>query len=144
LDLPNFVSLPFNLATEIADLCSIDIGLMPLPDTEWTRGKCAFKAIQYMAVGAVPIASPVGITQDLVRHGINGFLATSTEEWFRALQLLIDNPSIRQQLSVSARRTVEREYSLQVWGSKFVRVIRDNGAGNKQDQISTCGGSQRA
>lgn len=123
VDVPGCESLPFGLASEIADLHSLDIGVMPLPDTEWTRGKCAFKAIQYMASGVATVASPVGITGDLLVHNVNGLLATSTEEWFQALNLLVNDFDARSRLAWRARRTIEESYSLQIWGPKMVSLL---------------------
>ncbi len=124
-DLPDCVSLPFRLETELQDLACIDIGLMPLPDTEWTRGKCAFKAIQYMAIGATTVASPVGITTDLIQHGVNGLLASSDEEWCLCLNALVQHQELRGTLAAAARRTIEESYSLQVWGPKVVTLFEE-------------------
>src|SRR5678809_1175920 len=99
------------------DLHGFDIGLMPLPDDPWTRGKCAFKAIQYMASGVVTVASPVGITPDLVRHGGNGFLAISETEWFDALDRLLRDYRLRLQVAREARRTIEASYSCLLYTS---------------------------
>jgi len=111
------------LESEIEDLHSIDIGLMPLPDTEWTRGKCAFKAIQYMASGIPVVASPVGITPDLIQHGVNGLLASSSDDWFRELERLICDPELRGRIAVAGRKTVEQSYSLEKWAPRFVGLF---------------------
>ena len=122
-NLPNSESVPFRLNSEIADLQSLDIGLMPLPDTEWGRGKCAFKAIQYMASGVATVASPVGITPDLIEHNMNGLLADSEEDWFQALKVLIDEPDVRTRIAQAARRTIEASYSLRVWGPRVAALF---------------------
>jgi|HubBroStandDraft_6_1064221.scaffolds.fasta_scaffold01687_10 glycosyltransferase involved in cell wall biosynthesis len=122
-DLPASISLPFQLGSEIADLHSLDVGIMPMPDTDWTRGKCAFKAIQYMATGAVAVASPVGVTTDLIKHSYNGLLASSVDEWFQSLSTLVEDPELRRRLSLRARRTIEDSYSLQIWASSLVSVF---------------------
>ena len=122
-DLSNFESRPFRLETEFEDLAGMDIGLMPLPDTAWTRGKCAFKAIQYMATGAATVGSPVGVTTDLIQHDVNGLLATTNEEWFECLNMLVRNVALRRRLSVAGRQTVQWSYSLQIWGPKFAQLI---------------------
>jgi glycosyltransferase involved in cell wall biosynthesis len=96
---------------------------MPMPDTDWTRGKCAFKAIQYMATGAVAVASPVGVTTDLIKHSYNGLLASSVDEWFQSLSTLVEDPELRRRLSLRARRTIEDSYSLQIWASSLVSVF---------------------
>jgi glycosyltransferase involved in cell wall biosynthesis len=125
LDVCDFESLPFSLATETTDFESLDIGIMPLPDTEWTRGKCAFKAIQYMASGVATVASPIGITSDIVAHNVNGLLAKSTDEWFNALDLLVNDADARSRLALQARQTVEESYSLHVWGPKMVSLLEE-------------------
>jgi glycosyltransferase involved in cell wall biosynthesis len=123
VEVPDFWSLPFRLATEVVDLHSIDIGIMPLPETEWTRGKCAFKAIQYMASGIPTVASPVGITTEIIRDEVSGLLARSTDDWFRALNRLVNDEGLRRRLSVNARTTIEESYSLQVWGPRLVTLF---------------------
>lgn len=123
LEVADNESLPFRLSSEITDLQSLDVGIMPMPDTEWTRGKCAFKAVQYMACGAATVASPVGITGDLIQHGENGFLANSSDQWFDLLARLVTERSLRVELARRARKTVETGYSLQTWGPVFVRAV---------------------
>jgi glycosyltransferase involved in cell wall biosynthesis len=125
LDLADFASLPFRLETELEDLRSIDVGIMPMPDTEWTRGKCAFKAIQYMAAGIPGVSSPVGITPEVVMHNVNGFLASSLDEWFQALHRLVNEPELRRQIALAGRKTVEESYSVQVWGPRLASLFTD-------------------
>jgi glycosyltransferase involved in cell wall biosynthesis len=134
LAVSDFESLPFRLETEIADLHSIDIGIMPMPDNEWTRGKCAFKAIQYMASGISAVASPVGITEDIIRHGINGLLAKSVDDWFQALNNLVNDDDLRGRLSGNARGTIEESYSLQVWGPRLASLL--NSLAGSQSRVS--------
>ena len=124
-DIPWSESLAFNLQTEISDLNSFDIGLMPMPDTDWTRGKCAFKAIQYMALGIPAVAAPVGATTDLIHHNENGLLAATADEWYHALDLLINDIELRRRLAAAGRRTIEESYSLQVWGPRMVSMCDD-------------------
>ena len=123
LGLQNFTSVPFHLQTEIAELQQFDIGLMPLTDAAWSRGKCAFKAIQYMASGIAVVASPVGVTPDLIDNNVNGFLAASPEEWFRTLDELIANASLRERVAREGRRTIERGYSFEVWAPRMVALF---------------------
>lgn len=122
--LPDCESLPFRLDSEMEDLHSLDIGLMPLADTEWCRGKCAFKAIQYMASGVATVASPVGITPDLIQHNVNGLLATSAGEWSECLKVLTDHADVRRRITQAARRTIEASYSLQKWGPRLVALFQ--------------------
>jgi hypothetical protein len=125
LDLPDFKAMPFCLQSEIDDLRQIDIGLMPMPDTAWTRGKCAFKAIQYMALAAVAVVSPVGAATQLVDDGKNGFYAANGDEWYSVLDRLVCNPALRRQIGANARKTIEQEYSLQTWGPRLVALLED-------------------
>ena len=103
----------------------MDIGIMPLTDTPWARGKCGYKLIQYMACGIPVIASPVGVNAELVEHGVNGFLASSDAEWAETLQTLLHDPDLRARMGEAGRRKVEREYSLQVWGPRVAHMLRD-------------------
>jgi len=124
LNLPNFSSLPFSLATEIADLRSIDIGIMPAPDNEWTRGKCAFKAIQYMALGIPTVVSPVGTATELVENNVNGFWARTPQEWFETLSQLVSDAQLRVRFSEAGRKTIESRYSLQAWAPRLTELLQ--------------------
>ena len=125
LDLPDCESLPFRLATEMQDLAGIDIGIMPMPDTEWTRGKCAFKAIQYMALGTPVVASPVGITPEVVENNRTGLIAKDCDEWFHALNRLVNDLKLRQELAMNARKTIDTHYSIQVWGPRLASLFSE-------------------
>ena len=85
-------------AREVADLQSFDIGIMPLPDEPWARGKCGFKLIQYMACGLPVVATPVGVNTDIVENGVNGFWASNTGEWVAALEKLKGDAALRRRL----------------------------------------------
>jgi glycosyltransferase involved in cell wall biosynthesis len=124
LNLPNFESLPFSLATEIDDLRTIDIGVMPLPDNDWTRGKCAFKAIQYMALGIPTVVSPVGMATELIEHNVNGFCAQTPQEWFEVLDHMVSDVEIRRRFSAEGRKTIEARYSLQAWGPRLSQLFQ--------------------
>jgi hypothetical protein len=102
----------WSLADEVANLQGIDIGLMPLDDDPWTRGKCGYKALQYMAAGVPAVCSPVGMNAEIVTDGENGLLAEGPDAWERQLSRLIASPSLRQGLGAAGRRSVERTYSL--------------------------------
>ena len=97
---------------EVEQLQSIDIGIMYLPDNEWTRGKCGFKIIQYMAVGKPVVASPVGVNLDIVKHGQNGYLAFTMDEWSEYLTRLMSDASHRLKLGQEAIHTVEQQFSI--------------------------------
>jgi glycosyltransferase involved in cell wall biosynthesis len=115
--------LPWRAATEPEDLRALDVGLMPLPDDEWARGKCGLKALQYMALGIPPVVSPVGVNATIVRHGFNGFCASSEEEWVDRLAWLLEDESLRQRLGREARRTVEELYSARAHAPRMASVL---------------------
>jgi glycosyltransferase involved in cell wall biosynthesis len=97
--------------TELQDLSEIDIGVMPLPDDRWSRGKCGLKALQYMALGIPAVCSPVGVNTDIIRDGENGFLAASEDEWVQKLTQLLHSAELRARLGAAGRATVEATYS---------------------------------
>ena len=105
--------------TEVESIKKLDIGVMPLRDGPFERGKCGYKLIQYMACGLPVVASPVGVNTTLVEHGVNGFLATSLGEWESALRTLATDPALRHRMGQAGRVKVERDYSLQVAAPKL-------------------------
>jgi glycosyltransferase involved in cell wall biosynthesis len=102
----------WSAATEVADLCDIDIGLMPLPDDEWAKGKCGLKALQFMAMGLPVVTSPVGVNTTIITDGTNGYLARTEDEWFERLAALVESPETRASVGRAARETVVRRYSV--------------------------------
>lgn len=111
-------------ARELPDLQDLDVGIMPLPDTLWARGKCAFKLIQYMACGLPVICSPVGANRDVVRNGIDGVWADDDDAWVRAMEeLAIDRPA-RARMGAAGRERVVREFSLNAMAPKLAEVLR--------------------
>lgn len=115
---------PWSEATEVAAIQSMDIGIMPLTDSPWARGKCGYKLIQYMACGLPVVASPVGVNADIVEHGVNGFLASTKQEWHEALTTLLRDPALRQRMGAAGRKKVESDYSLQVWGPRVAEMFQ--------------------
>jgi len=107
-------NLPWSELEEVSMLQGCDIGVMPLADTPWERGKCGFKLIQYMACRKPVVASPVGVNREIVVDGVNGFLASSHDEWVRALERLKSDPELRKTMGANGRRMVEEKYCLQV------------------------------
>src|SRR5215208_5502038 len=97
--------------TELEDLSAIDIGVMPLPDDRWSKGKCGLKALQFMALGIPTVCSPVGVNTDIIQDNQNGFIAASEEEWVDKLGRLLRSPELRQRLGQAGRATVEQKYS---------------------------------
>lgn len=102
--------VPWTLAAQDREIAAFDVGLMPLEDSAWSRGKCAYKLLQYMAAGVPVVASPVGMNTEVVADGENGLLAGSADEWQRALQRLIDDPGLAERLGRAGRETIEARY----------------------------------
>jgi glycosyltransferase involved in cell wall biosynthesis len=117
--------VPWNADSEVEDLRAIDIGLMPLPDDEWTRGKCGMKALQYMGLAIPAVVSPVGANAEIVRDGENGFHARSQEDWVARLRSLIEDVSLRMRLGAAGRETVEKEYSAAVHAPRLAGILRE-------------------
>ncbi len=113
-------------AAERAALAEIDVGLMPLDDTPWTRGKCAYKALQYMASGIPPLADDVGVSAATV--GGAGYVATGPGEWLEALEALAGDPALRARLGEVGRRRVEEEFSPARWLPTLAAILRGSGA----------------
>lgn len=109
--------------TEVEELKQFDLGIMPMPDDEWARGKCALKALQYMAVGIPTICAAVGANCEVIQHGENGMLAYTDEEWLISLSALIDSPLLRQRLGQAGRQTIEERYSMKHCAELFAQVV---------------------
>jgi len=112
-------------ASEVAQVQGMDIGIMPLLDRPFERGKSGYKLIQYMACGLPVVASPVGVNSDIVRIGENGFLASDPEQWSTSLQALIEDPGLRSRLGQAGRARVEMDYSLASQAPRLVEVFRE-------------------
>lgn len=119
-----FVWVPWNRETESQDLAPFDIGIMPIPDDRWARGKCALKALLYMAMGIPCVISAVGTNCEVVSHGENGLLATTPEQWTELLLRLTNDQALRERLGAAARRTVEQRYSMIHCAKQFADVVR--------------------
>ena len=109
--------------TEVEEIRGFDVGVMPLPDEPWARGKCGFKLVQYMACGLPVVASPVGVNAEIVEEGVNGFLARDGAEWVAALERLKENAAFGKRLGKAGRRKVEERYCLQVTGARFAALL---------------------
>ena len=113
----------WSLADEIKDLESFDIGIMPLTDDKWSKGKGGYKLLQYMAVGIPCVASPVGINKEIIEEGVTGFLATTPQDWIEKLSILIENGKLRNKMGTEGRKKAEAIYSYQANISKLVDII---------------------
>jgi glycosyltransferase involved in cell wall biosynthesis len=115
--------IPWSEHEEVEQLHRIDIGIMPLDDSEWTRGKCGFKLLQYMAVGVPAVASPIGVNSEIIEHGTSGFLAATQHEWREHLTTLCDQSDLRIAMGARARQRVCERYSVDVWRDTFMRCV---------------------
>jgi glycosyltransferase involved in cell wall biosynthesis len=115
-------SFPWTEDSEIERIAGFDVGIMPLHDTPWERGKCAYKLLQVMAAGKPVIASPVGANAQVVQHGVNGFLAETPAEWADALRRLAD-PDLRRRMGEEARKIVENQYSTAVVHPRLAAIL---------------------
>lgn len=120
-------SLPWSENTEGELIRQGDVGVMPLHDTDWERGKCGYKLIQYMACGLPVVASAVGANRDIVIHGENGFLPDSAQEWEAVLAQLLTDSLLRRKMGESGRRRVGQNYCVQQTSGKLVDLIRTAG-----------------
>jgi glycosyltransferase involved in cell wall biosynthesis len=122
--LPGTECRAWTLEDEIEELGSFDIGLMPMPDNPWTKGKCAFKLLLYMSMGTPAVCSPVEMNKEVIRDGENGFLASSAEEWFYRIQTLIKDQDLRKRIGLQGRKIVEEKYALSLWAPAFIEVLK--------------------
>ena len=116
--------VPWSEATEIAAVQAMDIGIMPLPDEPWARGKSGYKLVQYMACGLPVVASPVGVNATIVRDGETGLLATDGGEWRAALTRLIEDSTLRATMGQAGRVRAVEDYSLQAHAPRLIEVMR--------------------
>jgi len=122
--------LDWKKESEVKDLQEIDIGIMPLPDDEWSKGKCGLKGLQYMALAIPTIMSPVGVNGDIIKDGVNGFLAASTEEWVDKLSQLIESAPLRTSMGEKGRQTVLFKYSVEANKHLYLQYFRQIGIVN--------------
>lgn len=126
--------VPWSKETEIKEIQKFDVGIMPLPDNAWERGKCGFKLIQYMACGLPVVGSPVGVNARFIKHGINGYQAKNTNEWIWALQKLKADKELRQKMGRAGRQIVEKEFCLQVTAPRLRDFIFSVVRGSKKKE----------
>ncbi len=117
------VNMEWSEAGEVGMIQSFDVGIMPLLDSPWERGKCGYKLIQYMACGKPVVASPVGVNRKIVEHGTNGFLAGNEEEWVSYLSRLIEDPILRTEMGKKGRARVESEFSLELASPRLLSLM---------------------
>jgi glycosyltransferase involved in cell wall biosynthesis len=135
-------ALAWDESTETFDIAEFDIGIMPLADGAWERGKCGFKLIQYMACGVPVVASAVGVNRRIVEHGVHGFLASNAQQWMQALTRLVRDASLRGRMGAEGRRRVEDFYSTQVVGPRLAQLLRQAAGASPEQAMKKCAESQ--
>ena len=121
----NITGNAWNEENEIQELSDFDIGIMPLPDDEWAKGKCGLKGIQYMALEIPTIMSPVGVNTEIIQDGVNGFLAGDVDEWVEKLSLLIESSALREKLGKAGRQTVLEKYSFESQKQHYLSCFQE-------------------
>ncbi|MFN5324902.1 MAG: glycosyltransferase family 4 protein [Bacteroidota bacterium] len=117
------VGKPWTKQTELHDLSSFDIGIMPIPDDDWSKGKCGLKGLQYMALAIPAVMSPVGVNSEIIQHGSNGYLASTDEEWVKCISSLIDDADSRKSMGLAARQTVIDKYSVHSQKENYLKAF---------------------
>lgn len=116
--------LPWSESSEVDFIRDCHLGVMPLNDSNWERGKCGYKLIQYMGCSLPVVASPVGLNTEIVANGVNGFLASTEEEWASSLEILLTQGKVRQSMGKFGRAKVEAQYCIQKLGPKVVELLK--------------------
>jgi glycosyltransferase involved in cell wall biosynthesis len=122
---------PWRAEGEVSDLQQFDIGIMPLPDDPWVSRRTHLKVRQYMGLGIPCVVSPLGVNRELIEDGVNGFLATTEDEWVERLTRLIDDPALRARIGAAGRKTIEDRYSATLWAPR-VREILETAARSRR------------
>lgn len=126
-EMRNVVNKQWALDDEVDDLRGFDIGIMPMPDNEWTKGKCGFKNIVYMSLGIPVVCSPVGVNAEIVQDGVTGYLASTPADWLDRLSRLIRDRALRRRMGTAGRDRARRFYSVEANAEKVADVIRKAG-----------------
>jgi len=122
----NLINITWTEENEVVEVSNSDIGIMPLEETIWEKGKCGLKLIQYMACGIPVVASPSPANIEIVDHGGNGYIANNNTEWYNYLETLITDFALRKRMGERARQKIESNYSYQIFGDKYCKIIQDN------------------
>ncbi|MBA2613874.1 MAG: glycosyltransferase family 4 protein [Bacteroidetes bacterium] len=121
----NVEAIEWKENTEVSELNSLDIGLMPLPDNEWANGKCGLKGLSYMACGVPVVMSAVGVNKEIIQNGKNGFLVSSDEEWIHVLSALIENAELRLEIGNKGRETVVKDYCVKAHQHSYLENFKN-------------------
>ena len=121
--------VPWSTENEAGTLHSMSVGIMPLTDDKWTRGKCSFKMLQYMAVGLPVVVSPVGMNKEILAKGQPGLAAADAEQWFGALEALYNDWNLQKTMGQAGRKIVERFYSADVVADELAKIFKSIAGG---------------
>jgi len=121
----NVEAVPWSEETEAELISKMDVGIMPLPDGPWEKGKCGYKLIQYMACAVPVVASPVGVNTEIINSSNSGFLASSVHDWEAAIVHLLESPELRNLMGSAGRKAVEENYSLQVQSPVLSGIFKE-------------------
>jgi glycosyltransferase involved in cell wall biosynthesis len=126
LDIPSVrvKHVPWSLETQEREIALFDIGVMPLPDNMWTRGKCGYKALQYMAAAVPPVVSDVGSNREMMEQDREGFLVPSIDGFYDALKLLLNDKNTREEIGLNARNKAEKSFSVHVTGKMLADILK--------------------
>ncbi len=124
--------IPWSEDSEIEEILKFDVGIMPLKNDPWSRGKCGFKLIQYMACRKPVIASPVGVNKTIVENGVNGFLANSSGQWLHAFSVLYQDESLKESMAIKSWQRVVDEFNYSRTCEKYTKLVNDI-IGNSND-----------
>lgn len=122
---PLVESIEWSEATEVSEIRKMDIGIMPLSNTPWSKGKCGYKLLQYMACSLPVVASPVGVNCEIIEHGVNGFLAERASDWRDALGRLLSDAALRARMGEAGRKKVQSKYSIETWAPRIAAIMKD-------------------
>jgi glycosyltransferase involved in cell wall biosynthesis len=117
--------VPWSPENEIREAATFDIGVMPVPENRFTRGKCGFKALQYMALGIPAVCSPVGVNCDIIHDGLDGFLPRSRDDWFQTIARLLKDSFLRETIGHAGRRRAAEAFSLAAHGPRLVQAVEN-------------------
>lgn len=115
--------VPWSEESEAFELSKCDVGIMPLPSSDWVKGKCGLKLLQYMACGLPIVSSPGGGVDMIMEHGMNGYVARSDDEWRLHLTSLLENPALRRLMGHEGLKRVEERFSLDVWAPRMAEIL---------------------
>ena len=123
LNIPNLIFIPWTKESEIEDLAKIDIGVMPLKDDLWAKGKCGFKALQYMSLGIPTVASNVGVNTTIIEDGKNGLFVSQNTDWHEKLKALLTSNELREKLGKAGKETIKSNYSVEANKLKYLNLF---------------------